>query len=1050
MLKLKHSIPLLVFFLSLGIIVYQYLYLISTLTEREWSFAVKSLQNTAQSMQGRLNERFLTNDITGVKKDISDLNFQSLVQSVNVIDFDGVIIAANDRGEVGNPFVAGDGTVPQQHLTQVLDTRRGVIKRKKSTSEIVAVYPISLQQQAQGLRPTRSGLLVIRYNLDSTLSSLENSVIHSTLISAGVVLFMFLGVGIVVHFVFTTRVQRIVNAVISYGQGDHNVRIGLSGRDELSLISDTFDNVADQMQNARNELLKVQDRLVEVNQNLQEKEALVRSVVDTVLDGIVTIDAVGKIITFNPAAERIFGYQPDEVIGKNVKILMPSPYQENHDQYLSNYIETGNAKVIGLGREVSGQRKDGSIFPLGLSLSEMEIEGHRMFTGIVRDVSERVRAQNEMKANQELLQKQADELRDLAELNALSRDQAESATNAKSEFLANMSHEIRTPMNAIIGLTHLMLNTSLDDKQADYLQKIDLSAKGLLNIINDILDFSKVEAGKLDLEEIPFDLAEVLHKLNTLIGLQAEEKGLDIRFVISPGVPRYLIGDPLRIGQVLLNIAGNAVKFTETGSIEIELEAKGVNSDDDEHLTILFSVHDTGMGLSREQSEKLFQAFSQADGSTTRKFGGTGLGLMISKRLIELMGGEIGVKSTPGEGSTFFFEITFSGVEELGELKASDIHDIARNPFTPTSGQNECSLSGVRILLVDDNEINQQVAGEILTLAGAHVSIVMNGAQAVNAIMDASSPFDIVLMDLQMPVMDGYEATRRIRENHDADALPILSMTAHAFQDERERCVAAGMQGHIAKPVDPESVLKTIKAWLPKHCTETDAANNAFVGRSVSSPPPAHSQSLLPDVIDGINMEAGLHRMMGNTELFLRLLQTFIKRYRTTGKEVRLFIDEKDFSKAAYLCHALRGASGNIAAETLFNLASEMENACLDHDEAAVARTVDDFEAELNRVVDAIEALKAAAVPESAPVVDVMNPDSVKAKINELRQLLESRNLKAETAVDELFATLSDPFIPFARQIKNHVGKLEFPSAETALNDLVHALESDQGGTKYF
>jgi signal transduction histidine kinase/CheY-like chemotaxis protein/HPt (histidine-containing phosphotransfer) domain-containing protein len=617
----------------------------------------------------------------------------------------------------------------------------------------------------------------------------------------------------------------------------------------------------------------------------------------------------------------------------------------------------------------------------------------------------------------------------------LSKLKADEVSRFKSEFLANMSHEIRTPMNAVIGLSHLALQTDLTAKQSDYLNKIQNASNSLLGIINDVLDFSKIEAGKLNMESVDFQLEDVLDNLSSLIRLKAEEKGLEFLFQVDPQTPNHLKGDPLRLGQVLINLSNNAVKFTDQGAVIVGVR---VVEKHENRITLEFSVQDTGIGLSPEQSEKLFQPFTQADRGTTRQYGGTGLGLSISKRLVHMMGGDIRVESEPGQGSTFLFTAKFSVQPEKSPsppIRETFGREMVRRPRTNRIGstvENELEgIRGARILLVEDNVINQQVAQELLEQAGLSVSIVSNGQEAVSAVQQ--NIFDLVLTDIHMPVMDGFQATAQIRENPRFKDLPILAMTAQALTGDREKSLEAGMNDHITKPIDPEKLFTALVKWIaPKK-------------RQGARPPVAKKATdvATPQIKDmpGLSITEGLARVAGNQALYEKLLQDFAEESSSIGSKLYRLMNDNQLDDMAALVHGIKGVSGNLGANDLSATATELEKAIKSVDPVLMENQIHQFTKELKTVLQSINnvALKKPSPKDDSGTLSLNDqaPDvkTVEPLISELKGLLEEFSLDADHVLDGLKDLLDSS--RFQTRIQSLERKISDFDYESALSELM-------------
>ncbi len=775
-----------------------------------------------------------------------------------------------------------------------------------------------------------------------------------------------------------------------------------------------------------------------------------------------------------------------------------------------------------------------------ISFAPINYDGDECLVGSIVDVTDQKKAQKEL---------------------AEAKDIAEAATLSKSQFLATMSHEIRTPMNAIIGLSNLALKTELNNKQFDYLVKIERSAISLLGIINDILDFSKIEAGKLNIEKTEFDLELVLDTVSSLVCQKAQDKGLEFSIHVGKDVPLNLIGDPLRVGQIITNFCSNSVKFTESGEILIDV---AVEERKENEIKIRFSVEDTGIGLTPEQQSKMFKSFSQADSSTTRKYGGTGLGLAISKRLAELMGGNTWVESEYGKGSTFCFNAIFEAQEEqkrydnismpeLNGLKVlvcddnKNVRDIVSellgdfsfdvtavesgahaleligrehehpyqlaiidwkmpgmdgyetakaingkqpNPplilmvsaFAREEAAEQAQAAGIssflvkpvshstlfdavmealgkevrsqrvhaekgakhkeglakirgaRILLTEDNEINQQVATELFEGAGLVVEVAHNGKEAFEKVRDSGMPskYDIVLMDIQMPVMDGYTATKLIREIKEYGTLPIVAMTADAMMGVKEKCLEVGMQGYVTKPIDPDEVFGALVQWIKP-------GNREVVEVKPAAAPDKDVE--IPD-LKTFDTAAGLQRLNGNKRLYNDILQKFYENNLHTVEQIKSAVQNADKELSVRLAHTVKGVAGNLGAIALHQAALLLESELKKDTPEKYDEYLSDFDEKLHRSLEEIEQWMNTLAPEEMDDSAELDPALFTPVLKELQNLLENFDADAYHKIDELYklpgvGKIKDDIKEITKSIKSY----EYDEALEKLNKLVCELQ---------
>jgi len=869
---------------------------------------------------------------------------------------------------------------------------------------------------------------------------------------------------------------------------------------------------------------------------LQKSEQLFRSIFENAQIGISIFGIGSQEHTCNRAMEGMLGYsekelrrleQWDEIVHPDERAFGAERYgaliqgRRETDEYEHRFVRRDGRIVVANGR---------------FKLLRDAAGKPEHLVALTEDITARKRAEAELVTAKEV---------------------AEAATKAKSHFLANMSHEIRTPMNAILGMTYLALKTELTPKQRDYLTKIKAAGQALPGLINDILDFSKIEAGKLEMERTDFRLDSVLENLSSMVGQKAQDKNLEFLIAAPHDLPPNLIGDPLRLGQILINLVNNAVKFTDRGEIVVSVALEERVSDG---VKLKFSIRDSGIGMTPEQTARLFQPFSQADASTTRKYGGSGLGLSICKRLVEIMGGEIWVDSDYGAGSAFLFTAWFgigsveperkrsipdlsgiralvvddsavareiltdelrvfdlsvdsvaSGEDAIQRLLAADSHDpyevvlmdwhmqgmdgmetsqfILRSdrlkhlpkivmvtafgredirtqaeemgidgcllkPVSPSTlydtlvglfgvGGHEVALSrvtradttshdahGIRVLLVEDNEVNQQVATELLESAGASVRIASNGREAVHTLTAGDHPpaFDVVLMDLQMPEMDGFTATRLLREKPKLQALPIIAMTAHALVEERQRCLEAGMNDHVSKPIEPEVLFATLLRWAKPRQVLAGVPKDSFTK-------PA-DDVILPE-IDGVDVASSIKRVAGNKRLYRDLLVQFAAKQGAADLQISAAIESGDRKLAEQIVHTVKGVAGNIGLGRVFTAAKKLERAICEMD-ASVPALAEECALVLSRQVQAIQQAMRHVLP-NPPAESggkrAFDAQATTAAIAHLRALLESSDGAAPEAFLALEALAGACDKPRMDALGRAIGDFDFEGALSKLDE---------------
>ncbi len=767
----------------------------------------------------------------------------------------------------------------------------------------------------------------------------------------------------------------------------HPMRV--ESKDEIGQLASALNHLQTRL---RRSYLDLEDKVTERTAALTKAEAVARSssvyarsLLEASLDALVTINPQGKITDVNQATERVTGLFREQLIGSDFS------------DYFTDRLKAGLAY-----RQVFS---DGEITDYPLTILHVHGQSTDVLYNATVYYNENGVIEGIFAAARDVTrQKQIEH--ELVQAKVL----AESASQVKSEFLATMSHEIRTPMNAIIGLSQLALNKELSVEIRDYLEKIYRSSNSLLRILNDILDFSKLEAGRMTIAYSPFDLDSMLDNLDKLFADRAIEKRLEFKIDVAADVPRKLIGDSLRLEQVLVNLLGNGIKFTEHGSVVLNITAL---QPDQAQTRLLFCVSDTGIGMSDSDREKLFQPFSQVDGSITRRFGGTGLGLAISHNLVQLMGSDFALSSSPGKGSRFSFELLLG----VSQLPAQQNEGIA----IPALVDLAHLLAGRRVLVAEDNLINQQVVYEFLKLSGIVVEIANNGSEAM-VLLDQRE-FDAVLMDIHMPELDGVEATKLIRSQARFASLPVIALTAGVTKEEKDRCMATGMNDFIAKPINPEKLIATLVQWLLPvvEIAETAVAFEEKKFGSLDLP--------------GFDLQNLLVLLGNNQQLATQMLFDFMANMKTVSFEIEALLKAGDFASAKELAHKIKGVSGNIGAVRLYAAAEALEAELY----RGSSVTFNEFNVAFNQAIAAI-----AAMPQPVQLIAVGpgNVDALKRGLTELDGLLKNNDFISEALLNTLKPELAFVQLELFAQLCRQVNDLNYQQARKLLRQLAELCDN--------
>ncbi len=1113
---------------------------------------------------------------TRVAAEVAAVSTDERVASVAVVDPGGRVIAGQRLAWNGQPALAVLEGYSPVRFERISRGRMFDLQVDEDARKLTLMLPFEVAGNARSLRNENGGVVWMTYDLGFQDQLVDHRSAHTLGVRLAVLVLIVGLLTRLIRLAFTRPLRALQDAVGRISAAEQaGEPVAERGPSELRDLARSFNRMG--------------ARLAHGQQALRNSNARLEGMINAAMDGIITVDSRQRIVGFNRAAAAMFGWPADEALGQPLELLLPTRFRPGHGGHMERFRDSGeSARTMSRNAVVHGLRRNGEEFPVEASIACLSVDGEVFYTAILRDVTARIQAEHEIRAlNATLEERVASRTAALSQANARLLEQetelreakssAEHSARLKAEFLANMSHEIRTPLNAVIGLGHLAMKAAGDERQRDYLRKIGQSSQQLLGLINDILDFSKIEANKLDIEHVDFQLSRVLDDFSTLIAQRAAAKGLELVFSVGRDVPDHLIGDPLRLSQMLLNYGNNAVKFTEQGEIELKVTRLALNQAEADagEVALRFELRDTGIGLTPEQRAGLFQSFHQADSSTSRRYGGTGLGLAIVSRLAELMGGEVGVDSVPGVGSTFWLTARFglgqmrqlwqqpepdvrnrralvvddnatarltlcdlleaiglqahavdSGAAALQALRQAEAE---RQPFElalidwqmpgmdgletarqmsglglaalphrilvtafgreeihlqaeaegfagvlvkPINGsmlfdalmqvfrrapdgygltghaavapaplpldQLLATIRGAHVLLVEDHEINQQVARELLVDAGLQVDVVDNGLKATGQVRERD--YDIVLMDLDMPVMDGIAATRAIRAMPDRRELCIVAMTASAMAEDRQRCLAAGMNDFLAKPIEPDKLAQVLLAHIPPGIARAprSAPSRPLPLHAMTRPPrpPADADEAMALDVPGLDATLGLRRSGGKKTLYRSLLRKFVASHADVAGRLQAALADGRHDEAQRIAHALKGVSGNLGASEVQARASELERLLLASAapaELEAARRP--LEQALGLLLDGLASqLPDEPVTPTGPAAPI-DAQRLREVVNQLDRQLDEGDAEAQDTAarhaDLLSAALGEQHLRFTHAISRYA----FDEARTMLRE---------------